>query len=258
MSKIARIINWERHQHYKDRNPPWIKLHRDLLTSETWVSSDDASKALAIALMVLAAEHGNRIPANPRYIQRRAYLEKEPDLSGLVALQFIEIIEETDVASKPLASASKVLDQRTETETENREQKEEVSEANASGAIAPLPQPIDLKATVFNSGAALLVRKGMKSDRDARSLLGRLRSKYGDAPVIDALAALERASPSDVAPYLVEILEARYGQRNTLRGNRPDPSLDFLRQADADIEAERRSAADHRGIGAAIPAIRAN
>ena len=93
MSAFVRILNWDSFQHYKDRNPPWIKLHRELLTSETWVSSSNEDRVLAIAIMMLAAESGNLIPANPRYIQRRAYLEKEPDLSGLIDLKFIEIIE---------------------------------------------------------------------------------------------------------------------------------------------------------------------
>ncbi len=40
--KFIRVVNLERFQHYKDRNPPWIKLHRELLSSRTWVTSDDA------------------------------------------------------------------------------------------------------------------------------------------------------------------------------------------------------------------------
>jgi hypothetical protein len=140
-------------------------------------------------------------------------------------------------------------DTELETDTED-------SVANATGKA--VSRPVDLKATVFNSGAALLVSKGMATDREARSLLGRLRKNYGDAPVIDALAALQGASPSDPAPYLVEILETRYGKRNTLRGNRPDPSLDFLRAANADLEAERGGAADRRGDWTALPAHGAN
>jgi len=32
-----KVKNWEKYQHYKDRNPPWIKLHFELLTSADWV-----------------------------------------------------------------------------------------------------------------------------------------------------------------------------------------------------------------------------
>jgi uncharacterized phage protein (TIGR02220 family) len=125
-----RIKNWERFQHYKDRNPPWIKLHRDLLASETWVSVDDASRVLAIACMLIAAATDNQIPDNPRYIQRVAYLSAPPDFSALVDIGFLEVLTEQSVtanASKSLASASKPLAiasasaQETETETETEE-----------------------------------------------------------------------------------------------------------------------------------------
>ena len=29
-----RVRNWERYQHYKERNPPWIKLYVELLDEE--------------------------------------------------------------------------------------------------------------------------------------------------------------------------------------------------------------------------------
>ena len=41
-----RVKNWERFQHYKDRNPPWIKLHYEIMTSADWVMLADASKLL--------------------------------------------------------------------------------------------------------------------------------------------------------------------------------------------------------------------
>lgn len=45
-------------------------------------------------------------------------------------------------------------------------------------------------------------------------------------------------------------------QTNGLRGSRPDPSLDFLRQANADFEAERGGSTDNWGTRPALPAIR--
>lgn len=124
MTQYLRIVGWEQYQHYKDRNPPWIKLHRELLTSETWVSSSNDERVLAITLMMLAAASGNKIKADARYIQRVAYLDVAPDWSGLVRLGFVEVIEETGEtgnASNLLASA------RPETETET-----EVVVANAT------------------------------------------------------------------------------------------------------------------------------
>ena len=48
--------NWAVFQHYKDRCPPWIKLHRDLLNNRDFICLPLASKALAPMLWLLASE----------------------------------------------------------------------------------------------------------------------------------------------------------------------------------------------------------
>jgi hypothetical protein len=48
--------NWGVFQHYKDRCPPWIKLHRDLLNDRVYMCLPLASKALAPLLWLLASE----------------------------------------------------------------------------------------------------------------------------------------------------------------------------------------------------------
>ena len=48
--------NWATFQHYKDRCPPWIKLHRDLLNNRDFMRLPIASKALAPMLWLLASE----------------------------------------------------------------------------------------------------------------------------------------------------------------------------------------------------------
>ena len=106
MAQFIRIKNWSTYQHYKDRNPPWIKLHRDLMTSETWVSLDDAGRVLAIAIMLLAAATDNKIKSDKRYIQRVAYLHAEPDFQSLVDIGFIEIIDENREVASTLQAAA--------------------------------------------------------------------------------------------------------------------------------------------------------
>jgi hypothetical protein len=107
-----RIRNWAEFQHYKDRNPPWIKLHFELLSSADWVMLDDASRVLAVACMLLASRSGGEIDGSEqglRYMKRVAYLNSSPDLSPLVQCGFLE----------PLADASTMqADARPETETE--------------------------------------------------------------------------------------------------------------------------------------------
>ena len=47
---------WQDFQHYKDRCPPWIKLHRDLLNNKDFMRLPTASKALAPMFWLLASE----------------------------------------------------------------------------------------------------------------------------------------------------------------------------------------------------------
>ncbi len=48
--------NWRAFQHYGNRRPPWIKLHRELLDDREFMSLPMASKAMAPLLWLLASE----------------------------------------------------------------------------------------------------------------------------------------------------------------------------------------------------------
>lgn len=139
MAKFIRIREWSKYQHYKHRNPPWIKLHRELLTSTTWACADDASRTLAIACMLLAAVNDNKIPADGGYIRRVAYLNSDPDFTLLEKTQFIEFIDDNGLlvidASAMLADASKMRTNHaseTETETEKSKRQKKPSSRCAS------------------------------------------------------------------------------------------------------------------------------
>jgi hypothetical protein len=88
--EFIRITNWAKFQHYKDRNPPWIKLHQSILTSREWVLSDDSKRIMLIAMMLLAARDDNKIPNDPLYIKAVARLDSEPDLAWLIKIGFCE------------------------------------------------------------------------------------------------------------------------------------------------------------------------
>ena len=62
------IKNWEKFQHYKDRNPPSIKLNRDLLRDYEFACLQDASKLLLIELWLLASQLDNKIPNDPKWL----------------------------------------------------------------------------------------------------------------------------------------------------------------------------------------------
>lgn len=63
---IIKPKNWHEFQHYKDRCPPWIKLHHSILDNYEFHMMQDASKALAMCLWLIASEHlSGEIDASP-------------------------------------------------------------------------------------------------------------------------------------------------------------------------------------------------
>jgi hypothetical protein len=113
-----KVKNWEQFQHYRDRNPPWIKLHFALLASEDWVTLDDASKLLAVVCMLIASRNNGMVPNNPAYLKRVAYLDRVPKLKPLIDCGFLEIPQAA--ASVAQAHDSELqADARPETETES-------------------------------------------------------------------------------------------------------------------------------------------
>lgn len=85
-----RVRNWSEFQHYKDRDPPWIKLHFSMLSSTDWVTLDDASRVLAIACMLIASRNHGQVPNDPNYIKRVAYCKKIPKFQPLIDCGFLE------------------------------------------------------------------------------------------------------------------------------------------------------------------------
>jgi hypothetical protein len=57
-----RFRNWSRFQHYRDRSPPWIKLHRTLLDDMDFARCPAASAKLLPLLLLLASERDGELP----------------------------------------------------------------------------------------------------------------------------------------------------------------------------------------------------
>ena len=56
------IKNWDNYQHYKNRNPPWIKLHAKVLNDRKFTMLPSASRGLLIQLWILASEQEGKVP----------------------------------------------------------------------------------------------------------------------------------------------------------------------------------------------------
>lgn len=138
MTAYYRITEWSTYQHYKDRNPPWIKLHREMMTSRTWVSLDDSGRVLAVACMMLAAATGNKIPADASYVRRVAYLNSDPDFAPLLSIGFVELIDENSKTASATLAHDSVTKADACSETEQRQSR---AEQSAPGAESKPPEP---------------------------------------------------------------------------------------------------------------------
>lgn len=123
-----KIKDWDKIQHYKKRNPPWIKFYRDILNDPNIFNISDAAYKLLTFCWLLASEqesHNGLLPPIET-IAFRCRIEKCNVIQLLNELKpFILEISDQD-ASNMLATcyqdASNILSQRQRKEGEGEEE----------------------------------------------------------------------------------------------------------------------------------------
>lgn len=84
---FLRPKNWSDFQHYKDRSPAWIKLHRGILDDYDYACLPTASRALAPVLWLLASQYDDgNIPAETARIAHRLRWDESELISALIPL----------------------------------------------------------------------------------------------------------------------------------------------------------------------------
>ena len=124
---IIKPKNWHEFQHYKNRCPPWIKLHRTILDNYEFHKLPDASKALAMCLWLLASEGDEgEIDANYEKLAfrfRSTEKKIEESLKPLIDEHFFYVVRD---ASTPIADSEQdalLEESRERVEKEKRERK---------------------------------------------------------------------------------------------------------------------------------------
>jgi hypothetical protein len=183
--KYLRIRNFEKFQHYKNRNPPWIKLYGELWSDFAFFKLDDASKAHLLGLFVLASKTDNKIPFDISWINHEIRATVDVNIDALLASGFLE----SD--GKP---ASKKLARRKQNDPLEREGEGEKSREEGEGgalALAPPPEP---KLTLGEFSSVRLTEKEY----------GKLETTIGAAfcaQFITELDLYSRTNPQKFAKY---------------------------------------------------------
>lgn len=201
-----RVKNWEQFQHYKDRNPPWIKLHFAVLSSEDWVMLDDASRVLMVACMLVASRNDGFVPSNPAFLKRVAYLKRAPNFKPLIECGFLEIPQAD--ASASLADASALQADARPEERQSRE--ESLSETSSDAPEKPsrkkrtYPPDFETVWTAYPTDANM-------SKADAFDAWKKLDAADKDALAasIPAFVAYCRAHPDYRPKHMVGYIKSR-------------------------------------------------
>ena len=129
--------NWAVFQHYKDRCPPWIKLHRDLLNDRAFMRLPIASKAIAPMLWLLASESKDGVfdGSLDELVFRLHITEKEyqAGVKPLIDNDFFNVV--SGVLAERLQTA--IPETERETETETKKEKKTLGKRLASDFSFP-------------------------------------------------------------------------------------------------------------------------
>jgi hypothetical protein len=125
--------NWAVFQHYKDRCPPWIKLHRDLLNDRAYMRLPIASKAIAPMLWLLASESKDGVfDGSLDELVFRLHItpkEYQDGVKPLIDNDFFNVVSGVIAECKQVA----IPETETEGETETKREKKATSVATPIG-----------------------------------------------------------------------------------------------------------------------------
>jgi hypothetical protein len=203
-AEILALCGWERFQHYKDRDPPWVKLYRDLLTSESWVLGTDASRLLQLASVLLAARYSNKIPYQYDMLRRVATL----DMSEKVFIQAVKHLQATNFleiqrcpngvevlaqsASTTLAPCTSEAEaEQSKEEDRGREDKISVELKLDRGKVVPLETPVE---RVFAHWRQVHNHPRAHLDARRRKLIENGLRGYSEADLCESIAGYRNSS----------------------------------------------------------------
>lgn len=161
------IPNWDRFQHYKDRDPSWIKVYLELFNRDDYLRLTPTSRALLHGIWGLYALSHGRLRASrvPQALNMRA---SSVQWESLVQAGFIELSASESV---PLTRSR-----------ENFVLKKEEEDARA---LAPEPAEAAPAAPALEEGETVCPRCGLdrKNEQSLRDHLANVHGEYDVATV---------------------------------------------------------------------------
>lgn len=185
MATFAKVKKWGEFQHYKNRNPPWIKLQKSTLDDFDFACLPLASKALAPLLWLLASEsQDGTVRIDPDWLAFRLRFTEADVVAGLTPL--IDkgfLICASDVLAPCLQDAC--LETEGEAETEGENTLSASADPSESADEKPKPPPVPYDAIVAAYHDALPTLPAVRKLNDARKR--KLRKRWLEDPARQSL-----------------------------------------------------------------------
>ena len=105
--KYLRVKKWDEHQHYTDRDPPWIKVYNRLLDDYEFLALSEAAQSQLMKLWLLASRTDNKIPFDMTFIASKIGAKSAVDIEGMIVAGWLELSDGSDAVARP-AKARKV------------------------------------------------------------------------------------------------------------------------------------------------------
>lgn len=173
---------WVEFQHYRDRRPPWIKLHRWLIDDRDFMCLPVASRALAPCLWLLASEQQDgSFDGSPETLAFRLRLsqkEVEAGLRPLIEKGFF--LDASTMLAPCLQDATPETEERQSSETEDRDREQR--------------QRTDRCASVFEHWRSVHGHKSAKLTADRRKVIQRALKNYSDDELCEAITGYKASA----------------------------------------------------------------
>ena len=117
------VRNWERFQHYKDRDPYFIKLYTELQHDHNWLALTGHQRAVLVGIWLEYASARCQLPLNTASLTRRLALRVSS--ATLEALNHAGFIEFSSRAALEIARSQEVEKRSTEPKTEKTDLRQE-------------------------------------------------------------------------------------------------------------------------------------
>jgi len=118
MSSYLSIKNWDTFQQYKDRDPKWIKLHRDILNDYEFDQLTEIEQCHLMKIWLLASKLDNKIPNDPSWIARQIGAKSKVNVKQLVTHGFLLLYESVQKRTETyLETETETYREETETDT---------------------------------------------------------------------------------------------------------------------------------------------